>query len=153
VKDAQINSVALFFFYTFLDKSLALKATIEAIDLFNKKQRKDQTARPVEALLVQATFKIWKKYSKKRNIKIKELDLFSEGWIVPTNLKLEPWRDFVKEADPDLYLVVIWSKLLSFGDRNISLGLGISEGSVRYRAGRGLKELGQILPHAGGLDA
>lgn len=153
MKEAQIRSVALFFFYTFLDKSLASKASVEAISLYDKRLKRRETHGPTEPLLVYSTYKVWKKYSKKRNIKTKDFDLSAEGWIIPEKLRLEPWREFVKDADPQLYLAVIWSTLLNFSDKDISEGLGISEGSVRYRVGNGLKLLGQMVPPSGGFDA
>ncbi len=153
MKEAQIRSVALFFFYTFLDKSLALKASIEALSLYSKRLKKRESHGPTEPLLVYATYKVWKKYSKKRNIKTKDFELAAEGWIIPEGIKLEPWREFVKDIDPQLYLAVIWSQLLQFSDKDISEGLGVTEGSVRYRVGRGLKVLGDIVPPGGGIDA
>lgn len=153
MKEAQIRSVALFFFYTFLDKSLALKASVEAINLYDRRLKKRETHGPTEPLLVYSTYKVWKKYSKKRNIKATDFDLAAEGWIIPQGIKLEPWREFVKDADPQLYLAVIWSQLLNFTDKDISEGLGVTEGSIRYRIGNGLKLLGQTVPPSGGFDA
>lgn len=153
MKEAQIKSVALFFFYTFLDKSLALKASVEALDLYDKRLKRRETHGPTEPLLVYSTYKVWKKYSKKRNTKAKDFELAAEGWIIPPSLKMEPWREFVKDQDPQLYLAVAWSHLLNFTDKDISEGLGVTEGSIRYRVGKGLKLLGQIVPPAGGFDA
>lgn len=153
MKEAQIKSVALFFFYTFLDKSLALKATVEALGLYDKRMKRRETHGPSEPLLVYSTYKVWKKYSKKTNIKTKDFELAAEGWIIPQGLKLEPWREFVKDQDPLLYLAVAWSQLLGFSDKDISEGLGVTEGSIRYRIGKGLKLLGQTVPPAGGFDA
>jgi hypothetical protein len=108
---------------------------------------------PKDPVLVYSTYKIWKKYFKKRNFKTQDFPLSSEGWIVPQGIKMEPWRQFVKDTDPQIYLAVIWSHLLQFNDKDISDGLGVSEGSVRYRVGQGLKILGQIVSPAGAFDA
>jgi hypothetical protein len=151
MKEAQIRSVALFFFYTFLDKDLALKATFEALNLFEKRLKERDPMAPQNPVLVYSTYKTWKKYSKKRNIKVQDFPLASEGWIIPDGIKMEPWRQFVKDSDPQIYLSVIWSHLLSFSDKDISEGLGHAEGSIRYRVGKGLKVLGQIANPSGGL--
>jgi hypothetical protein len=153
MKEAQTRSVALFFFYTFLDKSLALKATIEALNIFDKKLKNVIDPKNTNFLLVYATHKVWKKYFKKRNIKVKDFGATNEDWLVPEGLKLDPWREFVKEEDPQLYLAVIWSQLLKFSDKDISEGLRVTEGSVRYRTGKGLKLLGETVPTKRGLDA
>lgn len=153
MKEAQIRSVALFFFYAFLDKSLAMKASVEALSLYDKRLKRRETHGPTEPLLVYSTYKVWKKHSKKRNTKSKDFELSAEGWILPQGLKMEPWREFIKDIDPQLYLAVIWSQLLQVSDKDISEGLGVTEGSIRYRVGKGLKLLGQIVPPGGGFDA
>lgn len=153
MKEAQIRSVALFFFYAFLDKGLAMKASVEALSLYNKRLKKRETHGPTEPLLVYSTYKVWKRYSKKRNIKAKDFELSAEGWILPEGLKMEPWRDLIKNTDPQLYLAVIWSQLLQVSDKDISEGLGVTEGSIRYRVGKGLKLLGQAVPPGGGINA
>ncbi len=143
MQEGQIRSVALFFYYTFLDKSLALRASTEALADIEARVKKSVGVE-VNSILVFSTYKIWKKYSKKRNIKTQDFELALEGWIVPSDLKMETWRHFVKEGDPQHYLTVIWSILLEISDADISEGLGASEGSVRYRVGLGLKHLGEI---------
>jgi hypothetical protein len=153
MKEAQIRSVALFFFYTFLDKNLALKAAFEALRLFEKRIKERDPMAPQNPVLVYCTYKIWKKYSKKRNLKTEDFPLTSEGWIIPDGIKMEPWRQFAKDTDPQIYLAVIWSQLLQFTDKDISEGLGIAEGSIRYRVGKGLKVLGQIVSPMGAFDA
>lgn len=130
-----------------------MQATVEALGLYEKRLKGREGHGPSDSLLVYSTYKIWKKYSKKRNIKAKDLGLAAEGWIIPQGLKMEPWREFVKDQDPQLYLAIAWSQLLGFTDKDISEGLGVTEGSVRYRVGKGLKLLGQTVPPAGGFDA
>lgn len=147
MQEAQIRSVALFFYYTFLDKSLALRASTEALADIEARAKKS-VGTGINSILVFSTNKIWKKYSKKRNVKTQDFDQVPEGWIVPSDLKMETWRHFVKEGDPQQYLTVIWSILLGISDTDISEGLGASEGSVRYRVGLGLKHLGEVSkPH------
>lgn len=151
MNEAQIRSVALFFFYTFLDKDLALRATVEALRLIEKRIKGRGISDSRNPILVYSTFKIWKKYSKKKNLKLQNSEFTAEGWIVPGDLKMETWRQFVKEAESSLSLAVIWSKLLGFADKDIAEGLGQTEGSVRYRVGKGLKHLGYIASPSGGL--
>jgi hypothetical protein len=154
MKEAQIRSVALFFYFTFMDKSLSLKATVEALSDIQKRLARAEDPNRPNPIVVYSTFKIWKKYFKKRNIKSENFDKAPEGWIVPPEIKLEAWRQFVKEGDPQNYLAVIWSQILGFSDQDISEGLGVSEGSVRYRVGKGLKHVGVIYqPGVGAFHA
>ena len=53
---------------------------------------------------------------------------------------------FLKEAEDEVVLVVILSKILLFQDKDIAKGMGISIGTVRYRLGYGLRCLGSMSP-------
>jgi hypothetical protein len=66
-------------------------------------------------------------------------------YILPPGVSLGAWRQFHKEAADDELMSVVWSQIVGFEDSVISQGLGVSEGTVRYRVGRGLRQLGQLL--------
>ncbi len=142
--EAQIKSVALFFFYVFADKATAFAASTEALHLFEKKIKNLTPNDNVQSFLVFSTYKIWKRYLKRKN-KISEVNPVTEqGWIVPAPLKLEQWWQFSKDSEPIIVLTLIWSILLEIDEKDIAEGLGVSEGTVRYRTGKALKLLGSI---------
>jgi hypothetical protein len=142
--EAQIKSVALFFFYVFADKARAFSASAESIQWIGRKQKKLNLEAVSDSILVFATYKVWKKYSHKK-IKPHEVNpVLESGWVVPTGLKLEQWWQFSKQAEPIIVLTLIWSILLGIEDKHIAEGLGVTEGTVRYRTGNGLKVLGGI---------
>ena len=66
------------------------------------------------------------------------------GWLLPENFDMGPWKEFQKSAQEDEMLILIWAKILKFSYDDISLGLGVSIGTLRYRAGRALRKLGSI---------
>jgi hypothetical protein len=73
------------------------------------------------------------------------------GWLIPEGIDLGPWREFQKNASEDELLTVIWSKILKFSDLEISEGLGITQGTIRYRLGRALRKLGSMTQGVGKL--
>jgi len=68
---------------------------------------------------------------------------------VPEGLDLGPWREFQKSSSEDELLSVIWSKILKIDDDDISEGLGITQGTIRYRLGRALRKLGSMTQGMG----
>lgn len=140
--EPEVRSIALFFFFAFLDDRRALEASAQAIANYkNKKKKKSQHKDAV--LIVMSTFAIWSKHHLKLNRGNPNFSAES-GWNIPPDLDLGPWREFQKLATQDELLAVIWSKVLGLSDKNIAEGLGISEGTVRYRLGRALRKLGSM---------
>ena len=58
---------------------------------------------------------------------------------------LAGWRDFKKQSTDEEFLTVLWSTVLKVPEEKIARGLNISVGTVRYRLGKGLKKLGDLL--------
>lgn len=148
MEKAQIRSVASFFFFTLLDSNLAYKATSDAITLCKRELRKTNKEQLPNTFLIQTTYKIWKKYKDlkpKMNWEIRDIP---NPFIVPSNVNLSPWRQFIKDEQTNVSLVVVWSRLLGFSEKDIAEGMGVSTGTVRYRAGKGLKALASELQPA-----
>jgi len=140
--ESEVRSIALFFFFAFLDDRRALEASTQAISLFNDKKKKNPQFNNNE-LIVMSTFSVWTKNHLKLNRGNPNIST-DAGWMIPTDLDLGPWREFQKLATQDELLAVIWSKVLEIQDHDIAQGLGISEGTVRYRLGRALRKLGSM---------
>ncbi len=151
--EAQMKSVALFFFYAFADKATAFAASTEALHLFEKKIKNLDSNVNSQPMLVFSTHKIWKKYSKKKNKSYQPNTVTEQGWIIPSQLKLEQWWQFSKDTESIIVLTLIWSILLDIDEKDIAEGLGVSEGTVRYRTGKALKLLGSIQGHSVGVNA
>lgn len=138
----EIRSIALFFFFAFLDDRRALEASTQAISLYHTK-KKNNPQFNASVLVVMSTFAIWNKHHLKLNRGAANFST-DAGWNVPADLDLGPWREFQKLATQDELLAVIWSKVLELSEQDIAEGLGISEGTVRYRLGRALRKLGSM---------
>lgn len=140
--ESEVKSIALFFFFAFLDDRRALEASTQAITLATEKKKKNPQS-DNQVLIVTASFSIWKKHHLKLNRGTPNIST-EAGWMMPPDLDLGPWREFQKLATQDELLAVIWAKVLGISEKNIAQGLGISEGTVRYRLGRALRKLGSM---------
>jgi hypothetical protein len=144
--EAEAKSIALFFYFAFLDDRRALEASTQAITIFSdKKKRSPKFNIQVnsQVLIVMSTFAVWKKHHLKLNRGHPNISA-DVGWVIPADLDLGPWREFQKLATQDEFLIVIWSKVLEIPSKDIAEGLGISEGTVRYRLGHALRKLGSM---------
>lgn len=144
----RVESVALFFYLAFLDEALAIKTTLQTLDQMEKRllAKAQDDSRSVESILVYQTYKNWRRYRNSRGeiITFKSLEA---NWQIPPHLDLGPWRQLHKEGNPDEILAVIWHEVLGITPAQIAAGLGLSVGTVRYRIGNGLRQLGpMILP-------
>ncbi|QDK43829.1 hypothetical protein DOM22_00955 [Bdellovibrio sp. ZAP7] len=147
--EADIKSIALFFYFALLDDRRAIEASTQALALCrDKKHRNPELSTSVA--LVAATKITWDKF-KVRVTRGRPNTTVESGWLVPEGVDLGPWREFQKTASEDELLTVIWSKILKIEDNDISEGLGITQGTIRYRLGRALRKLGTMTQGVGKL--
>lgn len=142
ISETQIRSVALFFFYAFMEESVATAAINKSLRKIEKSMRKEGEFSSFQAATVYWTERVWRRYKKRAKYVNLGLDrMFS----LPRDIDLEPWRQLQKEILPEEYLAVIWSSLLEFSHVEIAEGLGVSTGTVQHRTGIALKKLGSLL--------
>src|SRR5437868_1141231 len=108
--ESEVKSIALFFFFAFLDDRRALEASTQAISLCTDKKKKNPQFNN-NVLIVMTTFSVWTKHHLKLNRGNPNIST-DAGWMIPTDLDLGPWREFQKLATQDELLSVIWSKVL-----------------------------------------
>ena len=145
--DTEIKSISLFFFFAFLDDRKALQSSSEAYEFLQKKIDKNPDIKK-EVAVVTVTQEIWSRHRKKwkRGEPYYSKD---SGWLLPEGLEMSPWIEFQKSSLEEDLLAVIWSKVLGINDEDISHSLGLSVGTLRYRVGRGLRQLGALTPLKG----
>lgn len=142
MSESDVKSVALFFYFAFLDDKKAIEASTQALAICRDKKGSNPNINS-DVAIVAATHAIWNKY-KLRIVRGRPNSSVESGWLVPGNVDLGPWREFQKNATQDELLTVIWSKILNISEENISVGLGITQGTIRYRLGRALRKLGSM---------
>nr|BFD65233.1 hypothetical protein HAGR004_02550 [Bdellovibrio sp. HAGR004] len=140
--EADVQSIALFFYFALLDDQKAVEASSQALVLCRGRKNRNPELKNSVAI-VAATKSVWDKY-KVRVSRGRPNTTVESGWLIPESVDLGPWREFQKTASEDELLTVIWSKILKIHDDDISAGLGITEGTIRYRLGRALRKLGSM---------
>lgn len=143
--ETQIKSVALFFYFTLLDEDLAEKAGHETIEICRKKFKKDNLSEGEQlAILI---YQMHLKYGHLRSTHVLNRASLSKRthYLTPAGISFGAWRQFHKEASPEDLVSVVLSQILGFEDGAIAIGLGVTVGSVRYRVGRGLRQLGHLI--------
>ena len=135
-----ISSIALFFFFALLDDQKAIEASSRALVLGRARSQRNPQLK-TSVILVSVTKAVWDQY-KLRVARGRPNTSVESGWLIPEGFDLGPWREFQKSASEDELLTVIWSKILGIADEDISEGLGITSGTIRYRLGRALRKLG-----------
>lgn len=143
---AQIKSVSLFFFYSLLDEDLAEKASKDVIDHLRSKLKGKNEKGPTNpnVVLIHECLKSYNAIKATQPLNRASLAQKTK-YILAPGVNLGAWRQFHKEAPEDEFMAVIWSQVVGFDEVLISQGLGVSEGTIRYRVGRGLRQLGQLL--------
>jgi hypothetical protein len=140
MSDSDVKCITLFFFFTMLDERLALRAASETLELCLRRLESTPKIKP-NVLIVSATTKIWTKYRKGLTRGRPQFSLES-GWRIPDSVDFSPWKEFQKKAPEEELLALVWSKILHFSDEDISQGLGLTEGTLRFRVGRALRKMG-----------
>ncbi len=138
--DRDVHLISAFFFYVFLDEDMAVRASHRAFPVINKKIKKNKLEK--DSVFVTTTFSLWNSYRKHLDQKIKIREEKMTSFSLST-VYLEKWISFREKAAEDEFLAVIWNKVLGISEKDISLGLGVGLGTVRYRVGRGLSLLGE----------
>lgn len=143
MKESDVRAVTLFFLFAFADESTALSASAEAVRrLRGKKFAETDLIEP--SLIVSVTYEVWMKFKRKVR-RARGAPMHSRHWSLPEGMDFAPWRDFQKTAPEDELLSVIWGRILGISELEIAKGLGLTDGTVRYRLGRAFRKLGARL--------
>lgn len=143
-EEAQIKSVALFYFFSVLDDRLARQATVATARKIQQRTLKyNLNTSKIRVNIVSYTNQYWEKLKRQKKQGHSSIS-YEAGWLLSESIDIGIWKQFAKESEEDEFLAVIWSQILKFSDGEISEGLGVTEGTVRHRVGRGLKLLGSF---------
>jgi hypothetical protein len=150
--DELINKSALFFYLLTLDDKLATEATRKALELMqvrgNKKIVPSQESE-VELMLkccLEEWFKLRPRLHKDQTQVTTTTAL---RW--PEHLDLNPWKEFQKRAPEPELIAVACVHVLGFSEATLARCLNLTDGTIRYRIGKGLALLGQLNRPGAGL--
>lgn len=136
-----LESVAKYFFFTALDERVSFSASLKVLSELkaNNWLENENRARWVEVLTK------WKPKLPAIPPKAWSDTPSDKGFVFPRGFDLSLWISFQSAADPIEVEAVLLSKVLGFSDSEIATGLKTTEGTVRYRVGRGLRHLGAYV--------
>lgn len=135
---AVTDAVAKYFFFLCFDERLSFSAGLSVLNDLKVRNRLDIEHR---SHWVQALHLMKPKLTRVRPRNWSETPT-QQGFILPGDFDLSAWVSYMNAADPDEVEALLFSRILAFSDREIAQGLGVTEGTVRYRVGRGLRHLG-----------
>ena len=137
--ESVLRAVSLYFYLSLPDEKRAHSASISAI---NKIQKLPSSTN--RAMIVNILHRIRPKAMRFR-VRFWPFKKGEVTWVMPNpKLDLQIWRNFTQRAVAEESEAVLFSRILGFTDSEIAAGLNVSEGTVRYRVGRGLRTLGGI---------
>ena len=146
MKKEQARDIGLFFLLGFMEEHVALSAASRAIAQLKAEypniSRKD---RDTEAVPIGALIKVcresWKHF--RRQTPRNQAATTSIGaWVAPSNLDLNIWCRYQKDAHDDEVMALLFSLVLGISDENLAEGFQTSTGTIRYRLGKGVRQLG-----------
>jgi DNA-directed RNA polymerase specialized sigma24 family protein len=136
-----IETVAKYFYFSTLNEQLTFACSFRVLGELKaggwiEGQRRDRWI---------ATLTKWR--TKMRRTSPRDWDHFpnEKGFELPAGFKIEAWNNFLNNGEPSEVEAVLLSRILTFSDDEIAIGLGVTRGTVRYRVGRGLRHLGGYL--------
>ena len=149
MSEADVRTIALFFYYSLLDDQVAVRATERALKKLSAqalgaevKDAKSPRVGVERSLLVNVCTKLWHKYEG-FTVRGGSGATPATHWRLPETLDLAPWRQFQREGLREDMLAVVWVKILGCAESDVAKGLGLSPGTIRYRVARGVRQLGQ----------
>ena len=139
MRELDVKSIALFFYFTVLDEKKAVLYSSEAVNFARSKKRENPQIDPAE-LLVLATSTIWNKYRSKIQRGRPNVQS-SMDWKLESGVNLTAWKEFQKQAKENEVLAIVWLHILKIDAAVIGKALNLPIGTFRFRANRGLESM------------
>lgn len=152
MKREQARAIGLFFLLGLMEERVALSAAGRAIAQLKAEfpdiSRKDreQEAVPIEAL-IKVCRESWKSHRKQipRN---QPTTAPETSWVIPAGLEISTWARYQKDAPDEDIMTLLFSLVLEIGDEDLAEGFQTSVGTIRYRLGKGVRQLGLVAREA-----
>lgn len=148
MKKEQSRAIGLFFFLGFMDERLALSAASRVIAKlkadFSESSRKgpEPSLLPTPAVIA-ACLESWKVHRRQRPRGPQGVDP-DISWCRPKAVNLESWSRYQSDASDEDLMTLLFSIVLSVSDEELAEGFQTSVGTIRYRLGRGVRQLGLV---------
>lgn len=153
MNEAHVRAIAVFFYYALPHELLALEATDKAVAKL-KKAVKREPNEDIWVLLIRISnaiaFSYLAKYRKKRE-RLEQhsfsdkYEKIKEPLIKQSQLSFGPWRQFVREQEPESLFSLIWVHVLELKTEHVALASSVTHGTLVYRLSQLVGDLGVAL--------
>lgn len=141
MESSVIDTVAKYFYFCCLDERLSFAASLKVLADLRAHEKMDAEHRTdwIRALTK------WRRKLKYLHPKAFSTRPNAKGYDLPAEFDVGAWITFLSSCEPTEVEAVLLSRILGFKDQEIAAGLDVTEGTVRYRVGRGLRHLGGFV--------
>lgn len=149
MRKEQSRAIGLFFFLGFMDERLALSAASRVIAKlkaeYSDPQNEDLDNIPAPAVIA-ACRESWKSFRRHSTIRQRGGSSLGEEltWCRSPKIDLEIWAKYQQDAPDDDLMTLLFSTVLGVTDAEMAEGFETSVGTIRYRLGKGVLQLGLV---------
>ena len=138
--EAHYRTVLNFFFFQLSDEQMAVSASVKAIRRFRSRS-KGLSTEAQELLLIDSMSKVLSQLKGHRHAVLHVSP--RSDWSVKRTDYLLAWREFSRKVGTEVSEILVLRYLLRYDIAQISQALGVPEGTLLYRLGRGLESFSQ----------
>lgn len=143
INEAHYGAVLNFFYFLLLDEGLALNASYKTAKIAQTKLKEIPQSQSTPALIAVMS-DVFHKYQKRHDFLKNSTQPPKSDWKVPNRDSMGAWREYMKHATDDSPETLVLRYILEYPVETIAEGLGIPEGTVYFRLGRGLETFSQV---------
>lgn len=143
MRQEQARDIGLFFLLGLMDERVSLAAAGRAIAKIKATEKSPKDVVP-PAELIRICRESWKVH--RRQIPRNQPVEFPTGaWVVPSEVDISVWARYQKDAPDDDIMTILFSLVLGYRDEDLAEGFQTSAGTIRYRLGKGIRQLGLVV--------
>lgn len=147
--EEHLKKISLFFFLLTLDevraKVLSNQCWVKCCERKNKNPKMSS-----DSILLLVLSQFWEKLKDQPRTGVSNFT-HDAGWVLPTDVKIEPWLIFHKTSTNEEMWTTLLCQVLRVSPSRVSESLGISQGTIRYRLARSVRRMGRIVLEQGGF--
>lgn len=141
-----VRDIGLFFLLGLMDETTALVAASRVIAQLKTQYGEKLDAVPAN-VLIRACRSTWKS-NRRKTARNQPIEPPASAWILPAApraIDMTAWVRFQKDASEDDVMALLFSHVFDFSDVDLAEGFQTSVGTIRYRLGRAVRQLGLVV--------
>ena len=146
VTEEQVRWIGLFFLFSFMDEKTALLATHRTVAHLKATVAADREAEEGKTVITRDVLikTLRKMFDQHRRLlpRNRPTTQPESVWRLPDHFDIAAWSKFQKDSSDGEVVAVVLSRVLRFTDDEIAEGMNLSLGTVRYRLGKAIRQLG-----------